>query len=173
MRRPRTALAHDPAEGRDPAEPLVRVQHPVTFDAAIDLGPHAQLVEQVHLVPARDATRRHRGVEQLVCPAKERVQRLRGMALLEAAIGELGEVPGRRRGLERIAQVQPGMLDADLGHDVEGAATSERDGELGEWFEAAADPRRRAADPLGDDLELAGVRRDDGQDPIRFPEIEP
>ena len=57
--RPGTALAHDPAERRHPAEALVRLEHPVALDAAIDLGPRAELVEQVHLVPARDPAGRH------------------------------------------------------------------------------------------------------------------
>ena len=65
-----TALAQDPAERRHPAEPLVRLDDPVAFDAAVDLGPLAELVEQVHLVPARDPAGRHRGVEQLVGPAR-------------------------------------------------------------------------------------------------------
>ena len=35
---PGTALAQDAAERRHPAEPLVRLEHPVALDAAIDLG---------------------------------------------------------------------------------------------------------------------------------------
>ena len=102
---PGTALAQDAAERRHPAEPLVRLEHPVALDAAVDLGALAELVEQVHLVPARDAAGRHPGVEQLVGPPQERVQRLGGVALLERAVGQLGEIPGGGGRFERIAQV--------------------------------------------------------------------
>ena len=125
VRRPGAAVAQDAAERRHPAEPAVRLEHPVALDAAVHLGSHAQLVEQVHLVPAGDAARRHAGVEQLVGPPQQRVQRLGRVALLERAVGELGEVPGRRRGLEVVAQVQPGVPDADLGHHVERPAAGE------------------------------------------------
>ena len=80
VRRARAALAHDAAERRDPAEPLVRLEDAVAFDAAIHLGSLAELIEQVHLVPARDAARRHPGVQQLVGPLEERVQRFRRRA---------------------------------------------------------------------------------------------
>ena len=158
VRRPGTALAEDAAERRHPAEPLVGLEDPVALDAAVDLGPLAELVEQVHLVPAGDAARRHAGVEQLVGAPEQRVERLGRVALLERAVGELGEVPGGRRRLERVAQVEPGMADADLGDDVERPAAGEADGELGERLEAAAEARGRPADALGDRLELAAGR---------------
>ena len=75
VRRARAALADDPAERRDPAEALVGLEHPVAFDAAIHLGSLAELIEQVHLVPAGDAAGRHPRVQQLVGPLQERVQR--------------------------------------------------------------------------------------------------
>ena len=59
----------DAAERRHPAEALVGLEHPVALGAAVDLRPHAQLVGQVHLVPAGDPAGRHPGVEQLVGPA--------------------------------------------------------------------------------------------------------
>ena len=97
-------------------------------------------------------------VEQLVRAAQEQVQRLGRVALLERAVGELGDVPRRRRALERIAQVQPGVPDAHLGDDVECPAAGEGDGQLGERLQAAAEARRRTADALGDRLELADAR---------------
>ena len=144
MRRSRAALAEDAAQRRHPAESLVGLEHPVALDAAVDLGADAELVEQVHLVPARHATRRHPGVEQLVGASQQRVQRFGGVALLEAPVGELGEIPGGRRALEVVAEAQPGVADADLGDDVERPAAGERDGQLGERLEAAAQPRRRS-----------------------------
>src|SRR5258706_9963786 len=66
VRRTRTTLAQDAAKGWDPAEALVGLEHPIALDAPIDLGTLAQLIEQVHLEPARDAARIHLGVEQLV-----------------------------------------------------------------------------------------------------------
>ena len=65
------------------------------------------------------------------------------------------------------------MADADLGDDVEGAATGERHGQLGERLEAAAETGRRPADALGDGLELAACRRDQGQDAVRLAQVEP
>ena len=172
VRRSRAALAEDAAERRHPAEALVGLEDPVAFDAAVDLGPLPELVEQVHLVPARDPPRRHPGVEQLVGAPQERVERLGGVALLERAVRELGEVPGRRGRFERVAQVEPGVLDADLGDDVEGPAARERHGQLGERLEAAAEARGRPADALGDRLELADPRRDERQDAVRLAEVE-
>ena len=98
----------------------------VALDAAVDLGPHAELVGEVHLEPAGDAAGRHPGVEQLVAALEQRVDRLGGVALLERPVGELGEVPGGRRALERVAQVQPGVADGDLGDDVEGPAARQQ-----------------------------------------------
>ena len=172
MRRSGAALAEDAAERRDPAEALVRLEHAVAFDAAIDLGADAELVEQVHLVPAGDAARRHAGVEQLVGAPQERVERFGGVALLEAAVGELGEIPGRRGTLQGVAQGQPGVPDADLGDDVERPAAGEPDGQLRERLEAAAEARRRPADALGDRLELAAGGRDQRQDAVGLAQVE-
>lgn len=94
------------------------------------------------------------------------------MALLEAPVRELGEVPGRGGTLEIVAQVQPGVPDADLGHDVECPAACEGHVELGERLETPAETRRGPADALGDGLELAAGRRDQGQDPVGLAEIE-
>ena len=126
----------------------------------------------MHLVPARHTPGRHLGIEQLVRPAEERVERLGGVTLLERAIGQLGEVPGGRRRFERVAEPQPGVPDADLGDDVEGPAARQRHGQLGERLETPAEARRRPADPLGDRLELADPRRDERQDAIGLAEIE-
>ena len=115
VRRAGAALAQDAAERRHPAEPLVGFQHPVAFDAAIDLGSLAELVEQVHLEPAGDAARVHSGVEQLVGPAQQRVDRLGRMPFLERPVGQLGQVPRGRGRLERVAEVQPGVSDARPG----------------------------------------------------------
>ena len=104
MRRTGTSIADDAAEWRDPAEPLVRLEHAVALDAPIDLRAHAELVEQVHLEPARHPPGRHPLIEQLVGPSEERVQRFGGVALLEAPIGELGQVPRGRGALELVAQ---------------------------------------------------------------------
>ena len=128
---------------------------------------------EVHLVPARDAPGRHPGVEQLVGPAQQRVQRLGGVALLERAVGELGEVPGRR-GDSRASRAGPSQAcpTLHLGDDVERPAAGERDGQLGERLEAAAEARRRPADALGDRLELAAAGRDQRQDAVGLAEVE-
>ena len=170
--RTRAAFAQDAAKGRDPAEPLVGLEHAIAFDAAVDLGTLSELVEEVHLEPAGDAARRHPGVEQLVPTAQQGIDRLRGVALLERTVGQLGEVPGGGRGLERIAELQPGVPDAHLRDHVERPPSGERHGQLGERLEAPADPRRRPADPLGDHPELAGGRGDERQDPVRLAQIE-
>src|SRR4051794_720290 len=101
VRRPRTAVAQDAAERRHPAEPAVGLEAAVTLDASVDLGPDAELVGEVHLEPARDPTRLHARVEQLVAALQERVDRLGGVTLLEAPVRELREVPRGCRALER------------------------------------------------------------------------
>ena len=93
----------------------VGLEHPVALDAAIELGPDPELVGQAHLEPAGDPARGHPGVEQLVGALEEQVERSAAMALLERAVGQLGEVPGRGRRLERVAQAQPGVADARPG----------------------------------------------------------
>ena len=64
------------------------------------------------------------------------------------------------------------MSHAHLGDDVERPATGQRHGQLGERLQAATEPRGRAADALGDRLELAAGRRDQGQDAIRLTQVE-
>src|SRR6476619_363028 len=56
VRRAWAAVAQDATQRRDPAVPGVDLQDPIAFDAAIDLRPHAELVGEMHLVPAGDAT---------------------------------------------------------------------------------------------------------------------
>ncbi len=126
----------------------------------------------MHLVPARDPTGRHARVQQLVGAAQEGVQRFGGVAFLEAAVRELGEIPGGGGTLQGVAQVQPGVPDADLGDDLERAAAGERHGQLREGLQAATEPRRRAPHALGDRLELAAGGRDERQDPVRLPQVE-
>ena len=169
---PRAPIAQDAAERRHPPEPPVDLEDAIAFHASVDLGPDAELVCEMHLEPAGDAARGHPDVEQLVGAPEQRVHRLGGRALLQGPIGELREVPGSGRAFQGVAEVQPGMADADLGHDLERPAPGEQDIELGERLEAAADPRRRPADPLRDRLELAATGRDQGQDAIGFAVIE-
>ena len=160
-------------ERRHPAERLGRLEHPVALDAPVHLGPLPELVGEVHLVPAGDAARGHAGVEQLVGAVQERVQRLGLVALLERAVGELGEVPRRRGALEVVAQPQPRLADVDLRHDVERPPPRERHAQLRERLERAAEARRRPPDPLRDRLELAVVRRDQRQDAVGLAQVEP
>jgi len=88
------------------------------------------------------------------------------------ALGELREVPGGRRSLERVPKSQPGMADADLGHDLERPTPCEHDLELGKRLEAAADPRGGAPDALGDGLQLAAGRGQEREDPICLAVVE-
>ena len=74
---------------------------------------------------------------------------------------------------ERVAQVEPGVPDADLGHDIERPAARQPDGQLRERLEAAAQPRGRLPDALGDRLELAAGRGDERQDAVGLTEVEP
>ena len=131
------------------------------------------VVGQAHLVPARDPAWRHPGVEQLVGAAEEEVERLGRVALLERPVGQLGQVPGGRRRLERIAQAQPGMADADLGDHVECPPVGQLDAQLGERLDTPAEARGRSTDALGDGLELAVVGRDQGQHAVRLAQVEP
>ena len=72
-------------------------------------GRWPELVREVHLVPARDPVGRHPGVEQLVGAVEQVVQRLGRVALLEAPVRELGDVPRGRGALERSRRPQPGV----------------------------------------------------------------
>ena len=94
------------------------------------------------------------------------------MALLEAPVRQLREVPGRRGALEAVAQAQPGVSDPDLRHDVEGSAAGERDRELRERLEAPAEAGRRPSDALRDRLELAELGGDQREDAVRLAQVE-
>ena len=116
---------------------------------------------------------RHAGVEQLVGPLQQRVDRLGGVALLERAVGELREVPGGRRrsrgSRAGCSQAWPTLTWVTTSN-VRPRARS--DVQLRERLEAAADPGRRPADALGDRLELAAARRDQRQDPVGLAVVE-
>ena len=60
-----------------------------------------------------------------------------------------------------------------LGDDVEGAPHGEHEVDRAERFEAAADPRARSPDALGDDPQLAEMGGQDGEDPIGLAEVQP
>src|SRR5207248_9444733 len=62
--------------------------------------------------------------------------------------------------------------DVDLGDDLERPALGERDAELGERLQAAADPRLLAPDALRDRLDLAEARRDEGEDAVSLAVVE-
>ena len=105
-RRAGAAPAQHAAQRGHPAEGLGRLEHPVALDAPVHLGPLAELVGEVHLVPAGDPPGRHAGVEQLVGAAQEGVQRLRRVPLLERPVRELGEIPRGRRALEAVPELR-------------------------------------------------------------------
>ena len=161
------------AERRDPAEPLVGLEHPVALDAAVDLGALAELVEQVHLVPARDAPGRHPGVEQLVGAAQQRVQRLGGVALLERAVGQLGEVPGgggrSRANRAGCSQAWPTLTWVTTSK-VRPRASATVSSANGSRLPPSREVGRRT--PLAIALSLPIARRDQGQDAIRLAEVE-
>ena len=162
-----------PPEGRDPAERARCLEHAVALDAPVNLGPLAQLVGQVDLVPARHAAGGHARVQQLVGAAEERIQGLCLVALLQAPVRQLRDVPRGGRALEVVAEPQPRMADADLRDDVERAAPGERHVELRERLEGATETGCRAADALRDDPDLAVLGRDQRQDPVGLPQVEP
>ena len=60
-----------------------------------------------------------------------------------------------------------------LGDDVEGAPHGEHEIDRAERFEAAADPRSRAPDALGNDPQLAEMGGQDGEDPVGLAEVQP
>ena len=166
-----TTLAQDAAERRHPAIAFIRLEHPAALDAAVELGPHPELIGEVELEPAGDPAGRHTGLEQLVGASQEQVERLGRVALLEAPVGELGEVPRRRRD-SRESRSRSHARSTRPGHDVERPAAGEGEMELGEGLEAAPEPGRRSADALGDRLELAELGRDERQDAIGLAELE-
>ena len=73
------------------------------------------------------------------------------------------------RSSRRLSQAWP---DADLGDHVEGPSTGERHGQLRERLQAAAQARGRPTDALGDGLELAPGRGDEGQDTVGLAQVE-
>ena len=72
-----------------------------------------------------------------------------------------------------LAQPVEGAADVARLVDVEGPPAGQRHSQLGERLEAAAQARGGPADPLRDRLELAVAGRDQREDAVRFPEVEP
>jgi len=165
------AAEHAP-ECRDPAERVVLLEHAMTLDAAIQLGTDPERIGQAHLEPARHTPRLHAIVEQLAGAAQQAVDRVGAAALLDGTIGELAEVPGRGRGLEPVAQAQPGVSHPDLRDDIEVAAAREDYVELREGFDAATDAAPRAAHALGHSADLAVLGREQRDDAIGLAQIE-
>src|SRR6266480_3664455 len=64
------------------------------------------------------------------------------------------------------------MTDADRRDDVEGACPREHQLQLGEWLDRATEPAAWPAHALCDRLELAVVRRQQGQHAIGFAQLE-
>src|SRR4029079_19522422 len=54
---PRAAVAQDDAEDRDTAEETGGLKNPIALDAAVDLRADAELIGEMHLVPAGDPAR--------------------------------------------------------------------------------------------------------------------
>ena len=83
---------------------LVGLEHPITLDAALDLGAHAKRIGQAELEPARDTGGRHTVVEQLVGAAQQRIDGIGVRALLDGTLGQLGQVPRGGSRLKPVAQ---------------------------------------------------------------------
>jgi len=166
------ALAEDAAEARGPANLVARLEQPVALYAAVHLRADAQLIAEAHLEPASHASGVHPGVEQLVGPAQEHVERLGRVTLLQRAVQQLSAVPGRRRDLEAIVEAQPRMEHRDLRHRVEGAPARELEAQLGEGLERPADAARGPPDPLRDGLDLAQAGGQEREDPVGLAVVE-
>ena len=65
------------------------------------------------------------------------------------------------------------MPDAGRGDDVERPRPGQHEVQLGERLDRAAEPASRPPDSLGDRLELAVVRRQQGQHPVCLAQLEP
>jgi len=94
----------------------------------------------VHLEPARDARRGHPRIEDLVGALQQHVDRFRAVPLLQGPVGELGQVGRGPERHEIVAQPEPWMDDRHLGQDVERPAVRKDELQLGERFDAPADP---------------------------------
>ena len=171
-RRARVALAQHATERGHPAERLARLEHPVTLDAPLHLRAHAEGVRQAELEPARHAPRRHAVVEELEGAAQHGVHGIGVGPLLGRPLGHLAQVPGGGGRLEAVAQVEPGLAHAGLRDHVEGARTGHLELQLGERLEGPAQPARRPPHALGDEAELAVVRREDRQDAVGLAQVE-
>ena len=164
--------AEHATEGGHPAEGVVLLEHAVALHAAIELRPHAQRIRQPAFVPAGHPTGGHAVVEQLAGASQQAVDGVGAGALLDGAVGQLAEVPGRGGGLEAVAQAKPGVSDAHLGDDVEVAPAGEHQVKLGEGLDAAADATPGAAHTLGDGTDLAVLRCQQRDDAVGLAQVE-
>ena len=114
----------------------------------------------------------HAGVEQLIGPTEKVVDGRRAVSLLQGAVCQLGQVPGRGRGMEVGPEAQVGVQQLRLGHHVERAAHGQDEVHRAQWLQSPADPGARPAHALGDDPQLAEVRREHRQHAVRLPQIQ-
>ena len=114
-----------------------------TFDAPRQLRPEAHGVQQVEFEPARDrfARDRFRGrVERRQPLRQEHEGPVAVRVALAETIRQLHQVPGLRRGLQVVPQPQVGVLDGNLGDDVEGPTDGQHQLDVTERLEPAAQP---------------------------------
>ena len=152
-----------------------RLDHGTALDARRQLGPVAHGLEQVELVGAGDRVAGRPRVRRRAPtgPPQERVGGDALRPLLAEPVGQLAEVPRRGGGVEVGPQPEVWVEQVGLGDDVEGAPHREHEVDRAERFEAAADPRARSPDALGNDPQLAEMGSQDGEDPVGLAEVQP
>jgi hypothetical protein len=84
------------------------------------------------------------------------------------ALNKLRRVPGDGTALQSVAEPEPDATRLHLRHDIKGATGGEGNLKFGERLHAATEPTRRLTYPLRDRLELATVRRKEGEDAVRL-----
>ena len=155
-----------------PAERFTRNGCTPTLKTNIKLWALPRCVKEGELSPTRHERIGSAGLQKIPSVKEQLIEFGFGLLIARSTFDQLGDVPGDRRAAESTAQAEPDSNAAHLGHGVKGPPRDQGKVKLGERLYAPAEAAGRLADPLGDRLELAACRGEEGEHAIGFAEAE-
>ena len=153
-----------------PAERFTRNRCTPTLKTNIELWALPGGVKKGELSPTRHERIGGAGLKKIPSVKEQLIEFGFWLLIARSTFDQLGDVPGDRRAAESTAQAEPNSHAAHLGHGVEGPPRDQGEVKLGERLYTPAEAAGRLADPLGDRLELAACRGEEGEHAIGFSE---
>jgi len=158
----------DTARRLVPAQPLPLNRCASAIKTLIKLWAVSCRIKKSELNPARNQLIGGAGFKEIPGVDEELVELWLRLLFAGGALNELRRVPGNGTALQAVAEPEPDATRLHLRHDVKGAAGGEGNLKFRERLHAATEATRRLTYPLRDRLELAAVRRKEGEDAIRL-----